>query len=169
MARPWWWATTPSSAASPPLAGLDLTTRNIRWRLDEVGAAHAATLPPDADGRTVFHGGADGVLRSINRVTGAVQWEWDSETRSALTQPIVTPAGVVVGAASGSLYVVDAATGEQRWEWLPGFHVSGITAQPAIEGRQLVAVTNAGFLVSLVVPEVRPEAPDRPLLDRLAL
>ncbi len=155
-----------------PLVSMDLATRNIRWRIDEVGAAHGAALYRDADGqpgRQIFHGGVDGILRAVDRVTGAVDWEWDSKTRSALTRPLVTPAGLLVAAASGSLYLINAETGKKRWEWLPGFHVSGITATPAQEGRQLVAVTNAGNVVSLAVPEPQAERQANPLLRAMGL
>ena len=152
-----------------PLVSLDLATQSVRWRLDEVGAAHSAALTSSGAGDRVVHGGVDGILRSIDPLTGAVAWEWDSEAGSALTRPLVTPAGLLVAAASGSLFLVDADTGKRRWEWTPGFHISGITAEPDVEGRQVVAVTNAGYIVSLVVPPAAPERPVRPMLDRLGL
>lgn len=151
-----------------PLVSVDQATQNIRWRLDDVGSSHGATLLDDGEGRTVLHGGSDGILRALDRITGAVLWEWDSETESALTQPITTQSGVLVGAASGSLYLVDPTTGAQTWEWMPGYHVSGFTASPAVDGRQVVAVTNAGNVVSFVAPE-SPDRRPRPALRRLGL
>lgn len=151
-----------------PLVSVDQASQNIRWRLDDVGSSHGATLLDDGEGRTVLHGDSNGVLRALDRITGAVVWEWDSDTKSALTSPITTEAGVLVGAASGSLYLIDATTGEALWEWLPGYHVSGFTAAPAVEGRQVVGVTNAGQIVSLVAP-IPPRSQERPALERLGL
>lgn len=151
-----------------PLVSVDQATQNIRWRLDDVGSSHGAALLDDGEGRTVLHGDSNGILRALDRITGAVLWEWDSDTQSALTSPIGTSAGILVGAASGSLYLVDPTEGETLWEWLPGYHVSGFTAAPAVDGRQVVGVTNAGQIVSLVAPE-RPERSQRPALDRLGL
>ena len=158
-----------TSGFTAPLVSLDRATQSVRWRLDEVGASNGAAFAATPEGGRVVHAGVDGVLRGIDPLTGAVLWEWDSDEGSALTRPLITPAGAVVAAASGSLYLVDLDTGALAWEWTPGFHVSGITAQPAIEGRQLVAITNAGYIVSLVVPGAAPERAARPLLDHLEL
>lgn len=145
-----------------PLVGIDARSRNVRWRLD-VGGAGAAVSgggsgpTPDgsfggADDAFVFHGGGDGVLRCVDARTGAQLWEWDSDTSSALTTPVPTDAGLLVGAAAGSVYLVDGSSGELVWSWAPTFHVSGVTVPPSVDGRQAVIVTNAGNLVSFVVP-----------------
>jgi outer membrane protein assembly factor BamB len=95
-------------------------------------------------------------------------WEWDSETASALTEPVATEAGVLVGAAAGSVYLIDAATGNRSWEWEPGFHISGVTVPVAVGGRQAVAVTNAGNIVSFVVPaEAPPWGQDDGIFSRI--
>jgi outer membrane protein assembly factor BamB len=140
---------------SEPFVSLDLTTRNVRWRLD-VGTAAAPVLVD----QTLFHGGTDGVLRALDRLTGDVIWTWDSETTGALTQPQVVDAGVLVGSSDGSLYLVDAADGAPLWSYEPGHLVDGVTVAPLVAGRQLVLVTNAGNLVSLVSPRV-PRARDQ--------
>jgi len=143
-----------------PLLALDMQSHAVRWRLD-VGGAQAATVgaahPGDAADSVVFHGGGDGILRCIDGVKGDLLWQWDSKTSSSLTRPLLTEAGGLVGASGGSVYLVDAATGKLRWAWRPGYNVAGVTAAPDVDGRQAVVLTNAGNLVSFVVPRQEPE------------
>jgi outer membrane protein assembly factor BamB len=146
-----------------PLVALDLMSRNVRWRVD-VGGAQPALIgggggekpaafdAEDPDGGFVFHGGADGKLRCLDATGGDEVWVWDSETETALTSPVPTPAGLLVGASGGSVYLVDPATGAERWRWQPGYHPSGVTVPPAVQGRQAVIVTNAGHVASFVAP-----------------
>jgi outer membrane protein assembly factor BamB len=152
---------------SEPLVGMHANSRNVRWRLDIGGSGAAVagggteSVPaPQYDAAEehafVFHGGEDGILRCVDTRTGAMIWEWDSETQSALTQPVPTEAGLLVGAAAGTLYLVRPSDGKEVWRWRPGFHVSGITVAPGLEGRQAVAVTNQGNIVSFVVPRDPP-------------
>ena len=136
---------------SEPLVSLDLVSLNVRWRLD-VGSA----APPLLTGEVLYHGGVDGKLRAIDRQTGAEQWVWDSDTDGALTQPQLLEAGLLVASSEGALYLVDPSTGELSWEYDPGFMLDGITVAPLVVGRQLVAVTNAGWVMSLLAP--RPGA-----------
>jgi outer membrane protein assembly factor BamB len=134
-----------------PLLAFDLASRNVRWRLD-VGSAAAPTLDP-TDGRTVYHGGVDGILQSVDGVTGAPGWTWDSETKAALTTPLWTEAGLLVGSTAGGLYLISPSDGKEQWRLDTGNLLAGISVEPAIDGRQVVVVTNAGNLVSLVAPE----------------
>ena len=52
--------------------------------------------------------------------------------------------------------LIDPTEGTERWRWRPGYHVSGITVPPGVQGRQAVAVTNQGNIVSFVVPRKAP-------------
>jgi outer membrane protein assembly factor BamB len=130
-----------------PLVALGLDDQQVRWRID-TGAYQA---PVFVDG-VIYQGGIDGLLRAIEPDTGELIWTWDSETAGALTKPVVTDAGLLLGSTEGALFLVDAQTGEETWTLEPGLLVEGITVPPAVEGRQAVALTNAGRLWSLVVP-----------------
>ena len=134
------------SGYSEPLLSMteDLS---VRWRLD-VGGAHSAV----GVGTALLHGGGDGILRSVDSQTGVVRWSWDSGTASALTRPVLTEAGVLVGASSGSVYLVDLDSGDLVWSYSPDYFLSGVTATPAVDGRQVVVLTNAGNLLGFVVP-----------------
>lgn len=152
---------------SEPLVGLHAESNNVRWRLDVGGSGAAvagggtgsvpgALFGTGEDHAFIFHGGEDGRLRCVDTRTGAQVWEWDSESESALTAPVPTDAGLLVGAAAGTMYLVDPTSGAETWRWRPGYHVSGITVPPGVDGRQAVAVTNQGNIVSFVVPRTAP-------------
>ena len=141
---------------SEPLVSLDLKTRNVRWRLD-VGGASA----PLVDGAVLFHGGTDGKLRAIDRLTGAVIWTWDSETSGALTSPVAVAGGLLVASSDGGLYIVDRDSGEPIWTYEPLHLMDGFSATPLVIGRQLVAVSNAGTVISMLAPLENPPPPFR--------
>ncbi|MCP4810475.1 MAG: PQQ-binding-like beta-propeller repeat protein [Proteobacteria bacterium] len=132
---------------SEPLVAIDLVNRSIRWRID-VGSSSAATMH---DG-VLYHGGTDGKLRAIEPDTGDVLWLWDSETTGALTQPQVVDAGVLVASSDGTVYLVERETGLASWTHDPGYLLDGITVAPLVDGRQMVAITNAGRLMSMLSP-----------------
>ena len=140
------------SGYTEPLVSIELESRNVRWRHD-VGGACAAVLGAE---RRIYHGGNDGVLRAIDAVTGAIAWEWDSETEAALTQPVLTEAGLLVGASAGGFSLIDVDDGSLAWRFDDGYELAGITAAAAVHGRQAVVLTNAGNLYSFVVPQEEP-------------
>lgn len=144
-----------------PLVALDLPSHNIRWRV-EAGAAHPVVLSGDGDdAHTIFHPGTDGRLRAIAALTGAELWSWDSNTSGALTTPIITEAGLVVASSEGSIYLIDPSNGEELWRWHEPWILRGISSVPAVQGRQLIFLSNAGYLYSMLVPqeEAEREAP----------
>lgn len=143
---------------SGPLLSLDPTTRAVQWRVDVGSSSAPATSSVDAVSGlpTLFHGGTDGRLRRINARTGEVDWTWDSSTQGSLTQPVVTTAGLLVGSSAGGLYLVDPVDGHTRWTLEPGYVLAGVSARPVVEGRQAIVVTNAGRLISLIVPQSEP-------------
>lgn len=143
---------------SGPLLALDPENRAVKWRV-EIGSAEAPVAGPidAATGLPVLvHGGIDGKLRSIDARTGQLRWTWDSETQGALTRPVWTDAGLLVGSSSGGLYLVDPVQGALRWTLDPGYVLAGVSAEPAVDGRQVVVVTNAGRILSLVMPLPEP-------------
>lgn len=135
------------SGYTEPLLSMDRENQAIRWRQD-VGGPHPAV----EDGQQLLHSGGDGILRALDSRTGDVLWEWDSDTAAALTRPVSTPGGILVGAAAGTVYLVEPDSGDLVWKYDPGHFLAGITAAPAVEGRQAVVLTNAGHLISFVVP-----------------
>ncbi len=135
-----------------PLVAIDLPSRNIRWRVD-AGSAHPVALVEQEGSTTVLHPGTDGKLRAVNALTGAVLWSWDSGTSGALTTPVVTDAGLVVASSEGGVYLVDAASGEERWRWHERWRLQGVSSVPAVDGRQMVFLSNAGMVYSMLAPK----------------
>lgn len=138
-----------------PLVAIDLPSRNIRWRLD-VGSANPIAIG-DQDGVSViYHPGTDGKLRGVSALTGAELWVWDSGTKGALTTPVDTEAGLLVASSEGVVYLVDPTDGAEVWRWKESWQLQGVSSTPVIAGRQLLFVSNAGMLYSMMVP--RPQA-----------
>ena len=137
-----------------PLMALDLATREERWRLD-VGGISAVVADPTRP-EVVYHGGADGKLRRIDARTGDVTWTWDSGNGGALNEPVPTPAGVMVSSSTGVVYLIDPDSGKRTWRLNLGLTVTGVSTAPAVDGRQAVALTDAGNLVNLISPRPAP-------------
>ncbi len=135
-----------------PVVAIDLTTQNIRWRMEH-GAA-AAVAVDEASG-LIFHPGTDGRLRAIITLTGALKWSWASGTSGAMTTPVVTEAGILIGSSDGALYLIDPDSGVELWRFSENHLLEGITVAPVVDGRQVLFVTNAGRLYSMLVPTQR--------------
>jgi outer membrane protein assembly factor BamB len=93
----------------------------------------------------------------VDAVTGNVEWTWESKRGGTLGQPVLTPAGLLVASSAGSLSLIDPETGKRRWKLEPGHRLAGVTAGIAVDGRQVVITTNAGNLMSLIVPMDEPK------------
>lgn len=141
-----------------PLVAIDRETQNVRWRL-ELGAANAVALDATLAEPVLYHPGTDGVLRAVVARTGEQLWAWDSQTSGALTTPVLTDAGLVVASSDGLVYLVDAETGAEVWRYHEPRRLNGVTSAPTVAGRQLLFVSNAGWLHSMIVPRPVPEPP----------
>lgn len=140
------------SGFSTPLVSMKLDSRNVRWRLETGGSTDVVV-----DDGIGFFAAADGNLLAIDLINGSTRWTWESPQGASLTTPVLTEAGLYIGTASGGLFLIDEETGEQEWSFVPGVTISGFTAGLAIEGRQLVAVTNQGRVMSFVSVEDGPD------------
>lgn len=136
---------------SEPLVSLAPDGRAVQWRLP-VGSAS----PFSSDGEALFHPGTDGKLRRIDARTGEVLWIWDSVTDGTLGAPQLTPAGLLVTSTEASAYLVDPATGKLLWTFDPGPLLHGVSARPAIAGRDVYVVSNAGVLYALHASDAAP-------------
>jgi len=148
-----------------PLVAIDRATRNVRWRL-ELGAANAPVVDTTPEQAILYLPGTDGVLYAVVALTGAELWAWDSETRGALTTPLITPAGLVVASSDGQVYIVDPTDGHELWRYHEPVLLDGVTSAPAIDGRQIVFVSNAGWLHSMIVPREFNRGPSPPYPSR---
>jgi outer membrane protein assembly factor BamB len=142
-----------------PLLAIDVRDGAVRWRAD-VGAASAGILLETAEGNPIFvHPGTDGSLRAFDPRDGTVLWTWQSGRGGALTTPVLTEAGLVVGSSLGVLAIVDPLRGTTAWRWHEDRRLQGISVAPAVEGRQLLVVSNAGRIYAMLSPREPSAAP----------
>lgn len=107
------------------------------------------------------------ILLCLDARTGERIWEWSSGTNGALTRPVVTPAGLLVASSAGTISLVDPVDGVETWSFRPGYQLEGISAPPTVAGRQLLFVTNAGFLHSMIAPARNAPWPPENRIDPL--
>jgi outer membrane protein assembly factor BamB len=135
-----------------PLVALDAKTQSLRWSHDAGSATSAALVDTDA-GALIAHPGSDGTLRGLNVSTGELVWTWSSGNNGALTEPVITGAGLLMGATDGGLYLVNPASGEEVWRARYPFLLEGVTATPLVLGRDVYFVSNAGNLYKMTAFE----------------
>ena len=143
-----------SSGYFEPLVALEREDRTVRWRMP-YGAAAGSTLVTVPSGETwLLHPGTDGVLRAIETANGLVVWSWgEDREQGALSRPTIAGDHVLIGDAEGTVTMLQLTDGQEVWSHEPRYHLSGVTVAPTVDGRQLVFVTNAGFLVSMLSPQ----------------
>jgi len=134
-----------------PLVAIDRATQNVRWSVP-VGSAQGVYVDDSTGEPLVIHPGTDGTLRAVVALTGAERWRWASGDAGALSTPEPTPAGLLISSSAGSVYLIDPSTGYELWRYRTDRHLSGVTATPVVNGRQLLFITNAGVLHSMLVP-----------------
>ena len=136
---------------SEPFVALDLRNRTPRWRIDAGTAAE-----PLVEEQLLFHPSTDGKLRAVRRDTGEVLWTFETGDSGALSSPQATAIGVLVSSSDEGIYLVDRETGALLWRYDPGYQLNGVTAGLTVVGRQILALTNAGTLLSFVAPAPPP-------------
>ena len=133
------------SGFSFPLVSMKLDSKNVRWRV-ETGGTNEVVV----DQGVGYFAGGDGLLSAIDLINGSTRWSWEAPQGASMTTPLLTPAGLVVGTAAGGLHLIDEQTGELEWSYMAGRTLSGFTAGIAVDGRQMVVVTNQGRIMSFV-------------------
>jgi outer membrane protein assembly factor BamB len=130
-----------------PVVALDAETHKERWRNDEAGASSSMVLV----GGTLYTSDSRGRVQALDSQTGTIEWSWELKDRQ-FGPPIRAGGWILVGDVAGGLYALDRFEGTLAWRYRPsdGTRLSGIAAEPAVEGRQIVFPTAAGRLISLV-------------------
>lgn len=75
-----------------------------------------STTAPIAVGDSVFFGGSDGIVRSLDARTGKVQWSFATDGR-VFYPPSYFSNRLFVGSADGWVYALEAATGKSLWRF----------------------------------------------------
>ncbi len=96
----------------------DVKRHKLLWQYNDIN--NYCQAAPVVDGNDVIFGAWDTYLRSLNRRTGALHWQWNNERNVNLYSPgnvvpVVTPKRVVIVAPDRFSTAVDRSTGRQVW------------------------------------------------------
>ena len=146
-----------AAAFGGPLIAFDARSRAKNWTNDQAGATSRIV----SAGGLLFMTAVQGELLAINASTGKKEWAW-SAGEVQLGTPTVHGSTILVGAVGGTLYAIDRFEGKEVWKYEPadGTKMAGITAAPAVEGRQALFTTAGGRVVSLTADRVDAYDPD---------
>ena len=103
------------------------------------------------DHGSVFFGGGDGFLYSVNIDNGRVNWRYDVRN-PAISRPTVSAGRIFVTSTDDTVYAFDAGTGKWLWHYRrrssPSATIFG-ASQPLIDGNEVLVGLSDGFLVAL--------------------
>lgn len=96
----------------------DVKRHKLLWQYNDIN--NYCQAAPVVDGNDVIFGAWDTYLRSLNRRTGALHWQWNNERNVNLYSPgnvvpVVTLERVVIVAPDRFSTAVDRSTGRQVW------------------------------------------------------
>ena len=96
----------------------DVKRHKLLWQYDNIN--NYCQAAPVVDGKDVVFGAWDTYLRSLDRRTGALQWQWNNGRNVNLYSPgnvvpVVTPERVVIVAPDRFTTAVDRKSGVELW------------------------------------------------------
>ena len=129
----------------------DVKRHRLLWQYDSI--RNYCQAAPVVDGNDVIFGAWDTKLRSLDRRTGALQWQWDNEKTVNLFSPgnvvpVVTPERVVIVAPDRVATAIDRKSGEQLWREKNENKVRESLGRSA-DGKVAYAKTMDGELVAM--------------------
>ncbi|HUP56439.1 MAG TPA: PQQ-binding-like beta-propeller repeat protein [Bdellovibrionota bacterium] len=123
-----------------------------RWVLPIPGGV-ISELTVDRD--SVYFGGGDGFVYSVNLDTGRVNWRYEVRNPN-ISRPTISQGRVLVTTSDDTVYAFDAGTGKWLWHYRrrssPSATIMG-ASQPLVDGQEVLAGLSDGFLVSLSLPD----------------
>lgn len=129
-------------SAGGEMASLSLTSGRVRWKQQiaaETGLAH--------DDRSIYTSDMDGVLWSVNRLTGGRSWEQDGLKYRRLSAPAVYQGDLLVGDLEGYLHWLSADDGSvvARGEAVD----EAIRAKPVVAGDRIIVLGAHGDVAAV--------------------
>jgi outer membrane protein assembly factor BamB len=123
-----------------------------RWALPIPGGVVSELA---VDGQSVFFGGGDGFIYSVNLESGQVNWRY--EVRNPIvSRPTLDEGKVFVTTSDDTIYAFDAASGKWLWHYPRRSSqlatIYGASA-PLVDGNEVITGLSDGFLVALSVQE----------------
>lgn len=146
-----------SSNSSKEPGPAELPDFKAEIKLDEswsrsIGAGQGETynlLTPVIYGEQIFAADVEGLIVSMDRLTGKVVWKKDLEV--AVSGAVGAGYGLIlVGTLAGEVIALDAANGEERWRSQVN---SEVLAAPAVNGDIVLVQTQDDRLVALEIDD----------------
>lgn len=129
----------------------DMKRHRLLWQYDDINNYCQAS--PVVDGNDVIFGAWDTYLRSLDRRTGALHWQWNNGKNVNLYSPgnvvpVVTPEHVVIVAPDRFTTALDRKSGQQLWREKNDNKVRESLGRSA-DGKVAYAKTMDGDLVAM--------------------
>ena len=129
----------------------DVKRHKLLWQYDNIN--NYCQAAPVVDGKDVVFGAWDTYLRSLDRRTGALQWQWNNGRNVNLYSPgnvvpVVTPERVVIVAPDRFTTAVDRKSGVELWREKNDNKVRESLGRSA-DGKVAYAKTMDGELVAM--------------------
>jgi outer membrane protein assembly factor BamB len=134
------------------LVSLYPTLNQQRWVLPIRGGVISELT---VDKGSVYFGGGDGFLYSVNLENGRVNWRY--EVRNPLiSRPTISGGRLFVTTSDDTVYAFDAGTGKWLWHYRRRSSQAATimgASEPLVDGNEVLVGLSDGFLVSLSVEE----------------
>lgn len=129
----------------------DVNSHSLLWDFDSI--QNYCQAAPVVDGGDVIFGAWDTVLRSLNRRTGELNWEWFNgrptvQFSPGNVVPVVTPDHVVIVAPDRVTTAIDRKSGKQLWREKNDNKVRESLGRSA-DGKVAYAKTMDGELIAM--------------------
>ncbi len=129
----------------------DVKSHSLLWNFDSI--QNYCQAAPVVDGGDVIFGAWDTVLRSLNRRTGELNWEWFNgrptvQFSPGNVVPVVTPDHVVIVAPDRVTTAIDRKSGKQLWREKNDNKVRESLGRSA-DGKVAYAKTMDGELIAM--------------------
>ena len=129
----------------------DVNSHSLLWHFDSI--QNYCQAAPVVDGGDVIFGAWDTVLRSLNRRTGELNWEWFNgrptvQFSPGNVVPVVTPDHVVIVAPDRVTTAIDRKSGKQLWREKNDNKVRESLGR-SVDGKVAYAKTMDGELIAM--------------------
>jgi len=131
----------------------DVKRHRLLWQYDSIN--NYCQAAPVVDGNDVIFGAWDTYLRSLNRCTGTLNWQWNNGKAANLYSPgnvvpVVTPDRVIIVAPDRVTTAIDRHDGTQLWREKNDNKVRESLGRSA-DGKVAYAKTMDGTLVAMSI------------------
>lgn len=134
------------------LIALYPTIQQQRWALPIPGGVVSELT---ADRGTVYFGGGDGFIYSVNLETGRVNWKYEVRN-PVVSRPTLAGGRLFITTSDDTVYALDAGTGKWLWHYrrrtAQNATIYGASA-PLVDGGEVLAGLSDGYLVALSVQD----------------